>query len=60
MLGNLMQGRPWNEAPMQMNRYDLNSLFVILHESAGLARVTAEFMDDGGNTGAYLLLRKQA
>jgi len=59
MLGNLVQGRPWNEAPMQMNRYDLNKLFVILHE-CGLARVTAEFMDDGGNTGAYLLLRKPA
>ena len=59
MLGNLVQGRPWNEAPMQMNRYDLNRLFVILHE-CGLARVTAEFMADGGNTGAYVLLRKPA
>jgi 2-polyprenyl-3-methyl-5-hydroxy-6-metoxy-1,4-benzoquinol methylase len=59
MLGNLLQGRPWNEAPMQMNRYDLNKLFVILHE-CGLARVIVEFMDDGGNTGAYLLVRRPA
>jgi len=59
MLGNVVQGRPWNEAPMQMNHYDLNRLFVILHE-CGLARVTVEFMDDGGNIGAYLLLRRPA
>ena len=57
VLANLMQGRRWNEAPMQMNRYDLNRLFVILCE-CGLASVTAEFMDDGGNTGAYLLMRR--
>jgi len=59
MLGNLIQARPWNEAPMQMNRYDLNNLFVILYE-CGMGSVTAEFMDDSGNTGAYLLLRKPA
>jgi hypothetical protein len=48
-----------NEAPMQMNRYDLNRLFVVLHE-IGLTQVTAEFMSDGGNVGAYLLMRKPA
>jgi SAM-dependent methyltransferase len=56
---NLIQGRRWNEAPMQMNRYDLNRLFVNFHEM-GLTHVTAEFMDDGGNVGAYLLMRKPA
>jgi hypothetical protein len=42
---------------MQMNHYDLNRLFVILQD-CGLTRVTVEFMDDGGNIGAYLLLRR--
>jgi hypothetical protein len=56
---SLIQGRRWNEAPMQMNRYDLNRLFVNFHEM-GLTHVTAEFMDDGGNVGAYLLMRKPA
>jgi 2-polyprenyl-3-methyl-5-hydroxy-6-metoxy-1,4-benzoquinol methylase len=59
VLGNLLQGRPWREAPMQMNRYDLNKLFVTLH-GCGISHVTAEFIEDGGTTGAYLLLRKPA
>lgn len=54
---NVLKGRPWNEPPMQMNRYDMNSLLRIFRDS-GLPQVAAEFMDDGGNIGVYLLARK--
>ncbi len=57
VIGNMIQGRPWNEAPMQMNRYNLNSLFEILYR-AGMPHVIAEFLNDGGNLGAYVLVRK--
>lgn len=57
IVANLLRGRPWNEPPMQMNRYDMNSLLAIF-QSGGLRRVTAEFLDDGGNIGAYLFARK--
>lgn len=57
VIGNMIQGRPWNEAPMQMNRYNLNSLFEILYQ-AGIPHATAEFLNDGGNIGAYIFVRK--
>ena len=57
MLANLFQGRPWNEPPMQMNRYNMNSLFELLFE-CGISQATAEFLREGGNVGAYLLIRK--
>ncbi len=43
---------------MQMNRYDMNSLLNIFH-GCGMPSVTAEFLDDGGNVGAYLIARKR-
>lgn len=57
IVGNLLKGRPWNEPPMQMNRYDMNSVLRIFCD-CGLPQVTAEFVDDGGNIGAYLIARR--
>jgi 2-polyprenyl-3-methyl-5-hydroxy-6-metoxy-1,4-benzoquinol methylase len=59
VIGNIIQGRPWNEAPMQMNQYNLNAVFDILYQ-AGMPHATAEFLNDGGNIGAYIFVRKPA
>jgi len=56
-VANLVRGRPWNEPPMQMNRYDMNSLLEVF-QACGMRHVTAEFLNDGGNIGAYLFARK--
>jgi len=56
---NILKGRPWNEPPMQMNCYDMNSLLRIFRDS-GLPQVTAEFMDDGSNICVYLIARRPA
>lgn len=57
--GNLLQRRPLAEPPMQMNRYDMNKLFLICHEF-GLGSVSADFLIDSGNHGVYLIGRRQA
>ena len=57
--GNLLQGRPLAEPPMQMNRYDINKLFLICHEY-GLDSVSVNFLMDSGNHGVYLIGRRQA
>jgi trans-aconitate methyltransferase len=57
--GNLLQRRPLNEPPMQMNRYNINKLFLICHEF-GLGSVSADFLIDSGNHGVYLIGRRQA
>jgi 2-polyprenyl-3-methyl-5-hydroxy-6-metoxy-1,4-benzoquinol methylase len=59
MAGNLLQRRPLHEPPMQMNRYDMNELFLICHEF-GLGSVSADFLIDSGNHGVYLIGRRQA
>lgn len=56
---NLLQRRPLAEPPMQMNRYDINMLFLICHEY-GLDGVSADFLMDSGNHGVYLIGRRQA
>ncbi|MGO9838163.1 MAG: class I SAM-dependent methyltransferase [Polyangiaceae bacterium] len=45
-LRNLLKGRPANEPLMQMNRYDLNRLLRILHET-GCHRVHVRFTETG-------------
>lgn len=57
VVANLTQGRPWNEPLMQMNRYDINRLLELL-QACGFQQVTLEFMQDGTNLGAYLLVRR--
>lgn len=57
VLGNILQGRPWSEPPMQMNRYNLNSILRILHES-GVTNITLELIVDGSTIGGYLLVQK--
>lgn len=57
IIGNLLQRRPWNEPPIQMNLYDLNRVLHIV-QMAGLSRVMLEFVEDGSNIGAYLIFRK--
>lgn len=57
--GNLLQRRPLAEPPMQMNRYDINKLFLICHEY-GLDSVSVDFLMDSGNHGVYLIGRRQA
>ena len=59
VISNLLQRRPWNEPLMQMNQYNMNSLFEILIEF-GIPQATTEFMNNGGNIGAYLLVRNRA
>ena len=58
-VGNLIQRRPFCEPPMQMNRYDVNKLFLISHEF-GLSSVSADFLVDSGNHGLYLIGRRPA
>ncbi len=57
-VGNLLQRRPLAEPPMQMNRYNINKLFLICHEY-GLDSVSADFLVDSGNHGVYLIGRRR-
>ena len=57
-LGNLLQRRPLAEPPMQMNRYDINKLFLICQEY-GLDSISINFLMDSGNHGVYLIGRRQ-
>jgi len=56
MMANLWQGRPWYEPPMQMNRYNMNSVLQIVYE-CGISDVIIELMTEGGNTRVYLLVQ---
>ena len=56
-LVNLRRGRAWGYPHMEMNRYDLNELFVGLFE-ANCRQVCVEFTDHGGHIGVFLLFRK--
>jgi SAM-dependent methyltransferase len=54
---NLLRGRPASAAFMQMNDYDLNRLFGILHDH-GCGRVAVRLTDHGGFRGAVLFFQK--
>ena len=58
-VGNFIQRRPFCEPPIQMNRYDVNKLFLISHEF-GLSSVSADFLVDSGIHGFYLIVRRSA
>jgi 2-polyprenyl-3-methyl-5-hydroxy-6-metoxy-1,4-benzoquinol methylase len=59
ILGNILQKKPWGEPPMQMNRYNLNRIFLILYE-CGVTNITLEFMKEGSNVGIYIFVQKIA
>ena len=56
LIANVIQGRAWDEPLMQMNRYNLNSLFALLYGD-GIGRLAVELIEEGGNVGAYLFVR---
>lgn len=58
LLANVIQGRAWDEPLMQMNRYSLNALFALLHGD-GIRRLAVELIEEGGNIGAYLLIKAE-
>ncbi len=57
ILANVIQKKPWREPPMQMNRYNMNSLLQIAHD-CGVRDATIELIFESGNLGAYLFLKK--
>ena len=56
-VANMLQRRPWNEPLMQMNRYNLNVLFELLL-GQGVQSIAVELLEEGGQAGAYLLVRR--
>ena len=56
---NLAQGRPFSYPMMQMNSYDLESVFGII-QGAGCTGVHVQFTDHGGHLGAMLFFRRPA
>jgi SAM-dependent methyltransferase len=56
---NLLRGREFLYPHMQMNSYDLNRLFRLVHKH-NVRNVYTEFTDHGGELGVLLYLRKPA
>lgn len=54
---NLVQGNPASYPMMQMNEYDLNRLFVILHD-VGCDRMFVRHTNHGGHLGVILFFRR--
>lgn len=57
VIANILQSRPWNEPPMQMNRYNINTVLRIVFE-CGISDVKIKLLNEGGNIGAYLFVQK--
>jgi SAM-dependent methyltransferase len=55
---NIIQGKKFNEAKMQMNPYDLNQLFFILQEN-GADKIYCEFTYDPCHRGVLLYFQKK-
>lgn len=58
-LVNVVQGRLFNDAMIQMNAYDLNEICLILQEK-GCNNVSLRFTDHGGHLGVAFVFLKQS
>jgi SAM-dependent methyltransferase len=58
ILCNIMLGQPWRRPFMQMNVYDLNSVFDIIREG-GADEIYTRMTNHGGFIGAFLLFQKR-
>ena len=58
-LVNVIQGRPFRDAMMQMNSYDMNQICLVLQEK-GCNNVCMRFTDHGGHLGVVLFFMKEA
>jgi 2-polyprenyl-3-methyl-5-hydroxy-6-metoxy-1,4-benzoquinol methylase len=54
---NLARGLAWSYPVMQMNRHDLNEVFMALYEGS-CGNISVHFSDHGGHVGVMLLFEK--
>jgi len=59
VLVNIAKGKPWDEAFIQMNMYDMNRVLVLLSQN-GIKDVFCEVVDAGGFVSAFIFARKPA
>lgn len=57
LLGNIVQGKRWNEPFMQMNSYDVNGILMALSER-GIKDVVLEVTDSGKFLSAFVFAKK--